>query len=110
MKFWRKPLDHDKYSSPKGEIHIIDDRCKGCRFCVEFCPTEVLAESERYNSKGYHPPEIKFEEKCIGCRLCELICPEFAVYVILPENTENKNRKKEKSSIEKEPLEVSKNG
>lgn len=88
MKYWRKPLDHDKFKKPKGEIHIIDDRCKGCGFCIEFCPTEVLAESEKFNVKGYHPPEAKYPEQCIGCRLCELICPDFAIYVILPEEEE----------------------
>jgi len=88
MKYWRKPLDHDKFKKPKGEIHIIDDRCKSCGFCIEFCPTEVLAESEKFNVKGYHPPEVKYPEQCIACRLCELICPDFAIYVILPEEEE----------------------
>lgn len=88
MKYWRKPLDHDKFKKPKGDIHIIDDRCKGCGFCIEFCPTEVLAESEKFNLKGYHPPEVKYPEQCIACRLCELICPDFAIYVIIPEEEE----------------------
>lgn len=95
MKYWRKPLDHDKWKTPKGEIHIIDDRCKGCNFCIEFCPTEVLKESEEFNIKGYHPPEIMAPEKCIGCRLCELICPDFAIYVLL---SEEENEKKEDSA------------
>ena len=81
MKFWRKPLDADKFVRPTGEIFIIEDRCKGCGFCIEFCPNEVLEESEKYNAKGYHPPNVKDQEACIACRLCEFICPEFAIFV-----------------------------
>ncbi len=81
MKFWRKPLDADKFFRPKGEIFIIEDRCKGCGFCIEFCPNEVLEESEKFNPKGYHPPNIKDPDACIACRLCEFICPEFAIFI-----------------------------
>lgn len=85
MKYWRKPLDHDKWKRPKGEIHIIADRCKGCMFCIEFCPNDVLKESEEYNVKGYHPPEPEKPDDCIYCKLCELICPDFAIFVTNPE-------------------------
>jgi len=40
----------------KGFVAINVERCKGCSFCVEFCPTHVLALSSAFNSKGYHPP------------------------------------------------------
>lgn len=103
MKYWRKPLDHSKFTTPKGDIHIINDRCKGCNFCIEFCPTEVLKESEKFNIKGYHPPEPADPEKCIGCRLCELICPDFAIYVIVPEE---EGIKGEKVSAKKKVAEV----
>ncbi|MCK5560118.1 MAG: 4Fe-4S binding protein [Thermoplasmata archaeon] len=86
MKYWRKPLDIAKYKTTKGEIHIIEDRCKGCNFCIEFCPNEVLVESSKFNIKGYHPPEPNDEDKCIGCKLCEYICPDFAIYVIVHED------------------------
>jgi 2-oxoglutarate ferredoxin oxidoreductase subunit delta len=65
----------------KGEIHIIKDRCKGCGFCVEYCPKDVLEMSEEFNIKGYHPPRIKNEEECLYCQLCETICPEFSIFV-----------------------------
>jgi len=82
LKLWRKPLDADDFQAPKGEVQVIPERCKGCGFCIEFCPRDVLAESKEFNSKGYHPPEIADIDSCVYCQLCELICPEFAIYVI----------------------------
>jgi len=80
MKFWRTPLDLDKVKVPKGEIHIIKDRCKGCAFCVEYCPKDVLEMSEEFNAKGYHPPVAVEPDNCVNCGLCEMICPEFAIF------------------------------
>ena len=53
----------------KGQVAITVERCKGCGFCVEFCPTHVLALSSAFNSKGYHPPHVVAGEKCSGCDL-----------------------------------------
>jgi 2-oxoglutarate ferredoxin oxidoreductase subunit delta len=64
----------------KGRVTIVVERCKGCGFCVEFCPAKVLALSPAYNSKGYHPPELVNAEKCSGCDLCGMYCPDFAIY------------------------------
>ncbi|HUX08717.1 MAG TPA: ferredoxin family protein [Acidobacteriota bacterium] len=85
MKFWRTPLDADKLEIPHGEIHIIKDRCKGCGFCVEYCPRDVLELSEEFNVKGYHPPVAVREEQCVNCGLCEMICPEFAIFSLAKE-------------------------
>jgi len=85
VKFWRKTFDSDKIKIPQGEIHIIKDRCKGCTFCVEYCPKDVLEMSEEYNKKGYHPPYVKNPDDCVECHLCEMLCPEFAIFVTLKE-------------------------
>jgi len=67
---------------PKGEVFIIEDRCKGCGFCIQFCPMKVLAFSQDFNAKGYHPPVRVNPEKCVGCNLCGLYCPDFAIYAL----------------------------
>jgi 2-oxoglutarate ferredoxin oxidoreductase subunit delta len=80
--YWRKPFDSDTVQSPKGTVIIIRDRCKGCGFCVEFCPRGVLVLSSEFNKKGYHPPEVANPDRCVNCDLCERICPEFAIYCL----------------------------
>src|SRR4249919_2166253 len=73
-------LGTDEDSVAKGRVSIIVERCKACGFCVEFCPTKVLALSSAFNSKGYHPPHVVAPEKCSGCDLCGMYCPDFAIY------------------------------
>lgn len=84
-KYWRKPLNLDKIKFYRGKIHIIKDRCKGCGFCVEYCPRNVLEMSDEFNVKGYHPPFVKNEDDCVNCGLCEMLCPEFAIWSTLKE-------------------------
>ena len=75
-----KPQTHPENIMAKGFVAITVERCKGCGFCVEFCPTHVLALSSAYNSKGYHPPNVVASEKCSGCDLCGMYCPDFAIF------------------------------
>jgi 2-oxoglutarate ferredoxin oxidoreductase subunit delta len=81
VTYWRQPLDRNRVQVPHGIVHIIEERCKGCGFCVEFCPQRVLVMSKHTNAKGYHPPEITDRSHCVNCGLCGLICPDFAIYV-----------------------------
>lgn len=80
MKFWRTPLDFHEIHVSKGMVWIIEDRCKGCGYCIAFCPRDVLQESKRFNTKGYHPPEVKHPEACVNCHYCEIICPDLAIF------------------------------
>ena len=82
MKYWRKPFDLDQITVPHGDVHIIVDRCKGCGFCVEYCPKDVLELSEKFNRKGYHPPIVVQSGECVNCDLCEMICPDFAIFCL----------------------------
>jgi len=68
----------------RGTVIIDENRCKGCWYCIEYCPTKVLEVSEKLNEKGYHPPKLVEEppnKVCIACHLCEIFCPDFAIVV-----------------------------
>ena len=85
MKYWRTPLDADEVEIPRGEVRIIVERCKGCQFCVEYCPKDVLEMSEEFNAKGYHPPKVVKHGEFVNCNLCEMICPDFAIFSVAME-------------------------
>lgn len=78
----RIPLDSREVPVPVGQVYVIPQRCKGCSFCIEFCPEQVLVESEGMNAKGYHYPVVApgKEAACVNCAFCKLVCPEFAIY------------------------------
>ena len=59
------------------------ERCKGCEFCVEYCPVDVLAVSSEFNAKGYHYPVV-VSDGCILCQACATVCPEFAIFALSP--------------------------
>ena len=63
-----------------GVVKIDVERCKGCGYCVAFCPLGVLVMSAKFNVKGYHYPELADGKTCSGCDLCGMYCPDFAVH------------------------------
>lgn len=82
MTFWRVPLDAQEIQVTRGVVTIIEDRCKGCGYCIEFCPRHILQFSGHFNRKGYHPPVVTKSEECVNCHFCEIICPEFAIFSV----------------------------
>lgn len=64
------------------QVHFLKERCKGCLFCVEFCPQKALGKSAQMNTHGYHVAQQEDSDKCTGCNICAMICPEFAVIVV----------------------------
>lgn len=79
-RFWRVPLDAARINETRGEVTIVVERCKGCGFCVEYCPRKILVLSHSFNRKGYHPPAVGKPGACLNCTLCEMLCPEFAIF------------------------------
>jgi 2-oxoglutarate ferredoxin oxidoreductase subunit delta len=65
-----------------GHVVIIEERCKGCEFCIANCPRQVLHMSSVFNKKGYHIPEVVDASRCVNCHFCEVLCPEFAIYSV----------------------------
>ena len=75
MKKFLREEPTEVTTPPGHRFTIIRRFCKGCRICINFCPTAVLDLDERFKVKVANP------EKCIGCRMCELRCPDMAIFV-----------------------------
>jgi len=66
----------------RAYIEIDKERCKGCGLCISVCPQKLIAFSEDFNAKGYHPAELVDPEgKCIGCGFCYMTCPDTSIKV-----------------------------
>jgi 2-oxoglutarate ferredoxin oxidoreductase subunit delta len=84
------PLDKEKMEKPEIQIHLIKDECKGCGYCIEYCPRKVLEESDEINARGVHPPRVVDGDKCINCGFCTAVCPDFAIFVTEKQKGEGK--------------------
>ncbi|MBP7231829.1 MAG: 4Fe-4S binding protein [Syntrophaceae bacterium] len=86
QKTKKYPIDQQNGPSARkkrlGQVIVIEDRCKGCGFCIANCPRQVLQKSSTFNKKGYHPPEVADTTRCVNCHFCEILCPEFAIYSV----------------------------
>ncbi len=65
----------------KGSIKIKKELCKGCKFCMTFCPKQCIFLSEKLNKKGYLVAEFDGSKECTGCATCGIMCPEIAIEV-----------------------------
>ena len=84
MRSARVPLDWDRVTVPRGSVHVIPQPCKECRFCVDFCPKDVLTLSTETNAKGYRYPVVApgKDDACVHCEFCTLVCPEYAIFSV----------------------------
>ncbi|MDR1855949.1 MAG: ferredoxin family protein [Desulfovibrio sp.] len=62
-----------------SRVVFLEERCKGCRLCVEACPADALRPSGRFNRHGYEVVEQVGE--CTGCASCGIMCPDVAIRV-----------------------------
>jgi len=51
-------------------LHLDQEKCKGCKICVEGCPTGAMRMGENF-------PAVD-EDVCIKCFCCQELCPESA--------------------------------
>ena len=64
-----------------AHVTFHEQRCKGCGFCVEFCPKKILALGDGINDIGYHYVFIKDMENCTACGFCAMMCPDVVIDV-----------------------------
>jgi 2-oxoglutarate ferredoxin oxidoreductase subunit delta len=61
--------------SPRGQVTVFANWCKGCGICVAFCPTDVLALDHDDH------PVVVYPERCTACHWCDTHCPDLAIIV-----------------------------
>lgn len=65
-----------------AKVTFNEDRCKGCRLCIEVCPKKIVQiDADKLNMKGFHPAGVKEMDKCTGCAFCATICPDCVITV-----------------------------
>jgi len=52
------------------KITIDEKACRGCRLCVDICPTEVYEFDEKEKKC-----KVKTVKDCIECASCQYVCP-----------------------------------
>ena len=65
---------------PRGTVFVRSEVCKGCSYCIDFCPSHCIEFSQAFNAKGYHFPVLARPDDCTGCDLCGNYCPDFAIF------------------------------
>lgn len=55
--------------------------CKGCGFCVKYCPRQILETGEAVNAAGYLYAVQIDQAACTGCGTCAAMCPDAAINV-----------------------------
>jgi 2-oxoglutarate ferredoxin oxidoreductase subunit delta len=71
----------NKRASKRFKVSIDEKLCKGCYFCVRFCPMGVFVRSNVVGELGYNLACVEHPEKCNRCKACLLYCPDLAVVV-----------------------------
>lgn len=65
-----------------NRINIDSELCKGCRYCVTYCPKRIIEIGESFNSMGYKYARTCDEKnECTACAICALMCPDAAINV-----------------------------
>ena len=58
-------------------IGIEGKYCKGCGYCVQYCPKDVIALDDGRDRIA----KVKDAGSCVGCLNCATVCPEGAITI-----------------------------
>jgi len=89
----RKPITPKPPRTREKVLVILQEQCKQCGLCIEFCPKKVLCLTDIYNRKGYHPVTACDIDACVNCEFCERICPDMAIFLVEREKAEKAYKK-----------------
>lgn len=56
------------------EMTIHEKSCRGCRLCLDVCPTDCFTFDE-----ATLKAQVSVVENCIECLSCSYICPALAI-------------------------------
>ena len=62
-------------------IEIKAAFCKGCLYCSDVCPKNVIGTTDAVNEKGFQYAVPLHPENCVGCAMCAIMCPDAAIEV-----------------------------
>ena len=62
-------------------VVVLEQFCKGCALCVEFCGQGKLYIRQTPNEHGIQTAAVRPEIDCTGCRKCAIICPDAAIEI-----------------------------
>ena len=68
-----------------GKVEFNKELCKGCGYCIDFCPKHLISWSGDNNSSGYQYP-VQNAEGCTACGICSRMCPDCAITVFKGED------------------------
>jgi len=60
-------------------VKVLDEYCKSCGLCVEFCPRGALSIGQQLNARGFATAVFDESKGCSGCGNCTTICPDAAI-------------------------------
>lgn len=58
-----------------GVVSVNHDKCNGCSWCVQICPTKSLEiKDKKAKMAAYY--------ECVSCGNCQAVCPNDAITLI----------------------------